>query len=115
MDENFYYLINILNTSDILSEEQAFNYLQKINSINFLYNNMNSYDILDYEKIIFIEITYKNNQNIQELVQQIKQNISSGYIYKEKLKERIYDVYDTSNLYTEYHSERYFSGIPKDE
>ena len=114
MDNNFYYLINAIDTNEILSEEQALKYLQKINSRDFLYNNVCNYDILDYEKSIFIEMTYSaTNPDIQKLITEIKNNISFGYIYKEKLKARIFSNYNLSNLYNDYDSERFFSGIPR--
>lgn len=94
--DNFYYLL--INTPTdypiILTEEEALNYLNYINQNNFLYNNISNYDIIDYEKLIFIEYIFIDNQNIQKLLIEIKKNIANGYYLKNQYKNRIFDFKD---------------------
>jgi hypothetical protein len=84
MNENFYFLLinTPLSYPICLNEKEAINYLELILDKNFLYNNISNYDIIDYEKILYIEQEYKNNALIQNMVNELKQLIASGYKIK---------------------------------
>ena len=91
--DNFYYLLTNTPTNYpiTITETEALDYLNYINKSNFLYNNISNYNIIDYEKLIFIEYTFINNQEIQELLIEIKKNIADGYYIKNQYKNRIFD------------------------
>ena len=79
-----------------ISEIEALNYLTVLTDPEFKYNNINCYDIIDYEKLFFIEVTYNNNQKIQELLKQVKSSIAFGYALKNKYRNRILDIPPTN-------------------
>lgn len=93
------------------TEEKALKYLQYINNPKFYYNNMNNYDIIDYEKLIYIEISFQDNLEIQNLIAQIKQNVSDGYKIKNQYRERVLDK-PISALIDKPVNRKGFYGIP---
>ena len=62
------------------------NILKWLHSVvnNHLYNNKST-DTIDYEKLIYIDLNYKDDKEITELVQQIKISISVFYAQKKKV------------------------------
>lgn len=114
MKNNFIYYTNCISNDKIITQEEAKNYLQYLLRDDFLYNNICNYDIIDYEKIIFIEQIFKENQDIQLLINNLKENIATGYQFKKKYKQRIFDNYNTNELLNfDKKNERYFFGLPK--
>ena len=73
----------------ILTEQQALHYLKLINNLFPYYSNMSNYDLIDYQKIIYLEETFANNKEIIFLIKQIKTKISEFYIYKNKYFKRL--------------------------
>lgn len=94
----FYYLIdNTKNIKDLPNtEEEALNYLKYIGSPYFAYKNDNNYDAYNYEKIIYIEMNFLTNIEIQEKIKELKTMISNNYAYKSKYLNRI-----KSKIFTE--------------
>lgn len=94
----FYYLIDNTSITDKIpqTEEEALKYLQYISSSYFAYKNDNNYDAYDYEKIIYIEMNFSNNIEIQNIIQKLKLMISNSYAYKNKYLNRI-----RSKIFTE--------------
>lgn len=116
ISDNFRYLLkNTLYSYPIEEdEEKALDFLKLINNKYFLYNNICNYDILDYEKIIYIEIKFKDSIEIQQLIQDIKNNIAEGYLLKNQYKNRIIDF--PNHLEDEKTSlSKGFYGIPSKE
>lgn len=89
MENNFFYLLQYSNAStvDDLNEQNI------INELSYLLNNTalnnDNYDIINYEWLIFIELSFKNNEQILALINKIKNNIKENYILKEKLLTRL--------------------------
>ena len=89
MENNFFYLLQYSNAStvDDLNEQNI------INELSYLLNNTtlnnDNYDIINYEWLIFIELSFKNNEQISALINEIKNNIKENYILKEKLLTRL--------------------------
>lgn len=115
LDKNFYYLLTNtpLTYPVCLNEEEAITYLKYINSDDFTYNNIGNYDVIDYEKIFYIEIIYGENEIIQSLLNDIKKNIAAGYVFKNQYKNRIFDFINqeeetvTGRIHNKYY------GLPK--
>ena len=116
LHNNYYYLlINTPLTYPVcLNEEEALTYLKYINRDDFQYNNIANYDILDYEKILYIEVSFPDNEEIQKLLTQIKANIATGYAIRNQYKNRLFDFsnYKEERLY-EPSSTKYY-GLPRD-
>lgn len=66
----------------------ARNYLLKILNEKDLSNKL-SIDPINYEKIFYIEQTFKESQEIILLLNKIKKIISDNYFYKQKLLNRL--------------------------
>ena len=66
----------------------AKNYLLKILNDKNLSNKL-SIDPINYEKIFYIEQTFKESQEIILLLNKIKKIISDNYFYKQKLLNRL--------------------------
>lgn len=116
INKNFYYLLtNTPLTYPIcLTEEEAISYLEMIGHPEFLYNNINNYDIIDYEKLIYIEIVYGHNDFIQELLFNIKKSISQGYQIKNQYKNRIIDMPKIIPDKREFFQTEGYFGIPRE-
>ena len=71
--------------------EQAFRYLKIINSPNFYYNSFSNYNIIDFEKIIYLDEVFKNDEEIQKLLLEVKGQIARSYNYKNHYLKRITD------------------------
>ncbi len=116
LHSNYYYLlINTPLTYPVcLTEEEALTYLKYINRDDFQYNNIANYDILDYEKILYIEVSFPDNEEIQKLLTQIKANIATGYVIRNQYKNRLFDFsnYKEERLYEP--SSTKYCGLPRD-
>lgn len=116
IDENFYFLLTNTPISYplCLNLEQAKDYLKLILHDRFQYNNINCYDIIDYEKLFYIEITYGDNPEIAETLIEIKKSIAMGYKIKNQYKNRILDIPKTINLPKEEKTyKKQYYGIPR--
>lgn len=86
-DTNLFYQMTSKYSSINLSLQGALSYLQKI------YNNLklldNQYDIINYEKLIYIDYYYNENEDIQFYLKKIKKKISKTWIDKQKLINRL--------------------------
>lgn len=103
MKQIFYNLINntILTNEIPTTEDKALKYLNFITHNNFNYHNDNSYDALDYEKIIYLEETFKDNLEIQEKIKELKTYICKNYIFKKKFQKRIKStIFNNKNVYS---------------
>ena len=69
--------------------ESAKKYLLFINKT--LWNNLSTIDIIDYERLIYIELTFPEDEEIQNLVQILKENICKNYKFKWKYINRLID------------------------
>lgn len=116
LHNNFYYLL--INTPIsyplCLTEKEALTYLKYIHKDDYLYNNVTNYDVLDYEKIFYIEVNFPNNAEIQNLLFLIKKDIATGYKIRNQYKNRIFDFtnYAEERVY-EPSTEKYY-GLPRD-
>ena len=116
LHSNFAYLLN--NTPPdypiCLDETEALKYLEVINNRDFGYNNINAYDIIDYEKVIYIETMFPKHEKIQALLNEIKANIAYGYKLKNQYKNRVIDIpiYNDWKVEEERNEEGY-CGIPR--
>lgn len=117
MYNNFHFLLTSTPPFNnfILSEEEAIKYLKYINNENFLYNNVCCYDIVDYEKICYIEMLYKDNKEIQEIIFKIKQKIFEGYEIKNQYRERVLDYQLIKQQINNTLERNGFYGIPFNE
>lgn len=70
-------------------EEDALLYLKLLLDKDFLYLNWLNFDVIDYEKIIYIEMNFSNNEEIKQLLDILKSNISNNYIIKNNYLNRI--------------------------
>ena len=71
-----------------ISIEESIKFLNKLlNSKN--YSNRTSYDFIDYEKLLFIENQYENNEEIMFLIKKIKNIISKNYLFKQQLLNKL--------------------------
>ena len=113
---NFVYLLD--NTPPdypiCLDEKEALKYLEVIDSEEFGYNNINAYDIIDYEKLIYIETMFPKHEKIQALLNEIKASIAYGYKLKNQYKNRVIDIpiYNDWKVEEERNEEGY-GGIPR--
>lgn len=81
---------NIPNADPIpVDESEAINYLYFLDRTFF--DNGYSLDLINYEKLIYIEFTYPFNQKIQQLIKNIKQNIANNFSLKYKYIQRLTD------------------------
>lgn len=99
----------------ITSEEDALKYLYFLDQT--LANSSSIYDIFDYELIIYIELFFQNNEEIQQLLTNIKANIYHDFIIKHKYIKRLTDDLCKCNLpKLPYDNYRYRTlGIKKEE
>lgn len=69
--------------------EEAIEYLYFLDRT--FYDNLYSIDLIDYEKLIYIEIQFGENKKVLQLISNIKNNISNNFIIKHKYISRITD------------------------
>lgn len=77
------------------SKEEVLKYLKFWNRTQL--NNSNTIDIVNYEQLIYYEMAYKDDKDIQILIQTIKENIAYNY----KIKALLIDNYVDKDLYKE--------------
>ena len=86
-DTNLFYQMTFQYSAINLSLQEALSYLQKI------YNNLqlldNQYEIINYEKLIYIDYYYNENEDIQFYLKKIKKKIAKTWINKQKLINRL--------------------------
>ena len=80
---------NIPNETCLYTEDEAREYLLILNRT--WWDNGSSIDVTDYEKLIYIKVTYKDNPDIQNLVSIIEEKVCDNYIFKQKYIKRITD------------------------
>lgn len=73
----------------ISSEQDALKYLYLIDCA--LANSSTVYNIIDYELLIYLELYFQKNEEIQQLLLNIKENIYHNFILKHKYICRITD------------------------
>jgi hypothetical protein len=72
-----------------LDRKDAINFLKLIGHPDFYYGSFHNYDIIDYKKLIYIEMSFQDDLEIQELLKEIKQFITEAFIYKHQYIKRI--------------------------
>ena len=82
------------------TETEALNYLYFLDRT--LFDNSYSLDLIDYEKLIYIEVHFSTNLTIRQLLITIKQNISDNFIIKPKYIQRITDDLCSNEIKTTY-------------
>lgn len=90
-ESNFHALVNNTNINFplYLERQEILKYLKLINSFNKFYSNMCNFDLIDYQRLIYIEENYSDDEEIINLIKTIKQRISESYIYKHKYLKRL--------------------------
>ena len=71
------------------TKEEAKKYLLFLNRTDW--DNIAPIDLIDYEKLIYIAQTFKNDDDINNLIQIIFERITRNYIYKQKYLKCITD------------------------
>lgn len=106
--QSFINMINNTPSNFLLNEEESLEYLLFLNRT--YWNNLATVDIIDYEKLIYIELNFPNNYEIQNLISIIKENIYKNYKYKNKLLSRILDnnIFNNNKLYFNQVKHTYF-------
>lgn len=80
----------------ISNEEDALKYLYFLDQT---YSNSSSaFNIIDYELLIYLELYFKQNEKIQQLIINIKSNIFHDFIVKHKYIKRLTDDLCKRNL-----------------
>lgn len=82
------------------SEQEALNYLYFLDRT--LFDNGYSLDLIDYEKLIYIEVNFSTNKTIRQLLINVKQNISDNFVIKHKYIQRLTDDLCTNAIETTY-------------
>lgn len=115
LSPNFQYIL--LNTPWsyplAITKEQALKYLTLISREEFLYNNVHCYDAIDYQKLIFLEMHFANDSDIQEKILSIKNDIAIGYKIQNQYRNRIMDMPENDMLSMAFWKEGFY-GIPRD-
>lgn len=107
-----YYFKKIIDlpqeTSLILpnSRDEIINKLKFWNKTSL--NNANSIDVVLYEQLIYFEIFYKNDEEIQLLVQILKEKIANNYRIKAALIDNLVDkdIFNDIDFISTYGGER---------
>lgn len=73
----------------ISSEEEALKYLYLID--RSIANSSTVYNVIDYELLIYLELYFQNNEEIQQLIVNIKENVYHSFILKHKYVLRLTD------------------------
>lgn len=82
------------------TEKEALNYLYFVDRT--LFDNSYSLDLINYEKLIYIEVNFSSNATIRQLLINIKQNISDNFIIKHKYLQRLTDNLCADEIQTTY-------------
>lgn len=86
-DTNLFYSMTFKYSDINLSLQDSIKYLQNI------YNNLklleNQYKIINYDKLIYIDFYYGENEEIQFYLKKIKKKIADTWIKKQKLINRL--------------------------
>lgn len=77
----------------VSNEEEALKYLKWWNRTNW--NGASTIDIIDYEKLIYIEMKFGANEEIKNLIKILKEKIMYSYELRKKYMDNIIDT----NLY----------------
>ena len=80
----------------ISTEKDALKYLYLIDGAAA--NASTIYNVIDYELLIYLELYFQDNQEIQQLLSNIKTNIYHNFILKHKYIMRITDDLCTNNF-----------------
>lgn len=71
------------------NDKEALIYLNLLLDEEFIYFNQLCYDLIDYEKIFYIEQNFCYNIDVKEKIEEIKQRISKNYIAKNQYMARL--------------------------
>lgn len=71
------------------NDKEALIYLNLLLDEEFIYFNWLCYDLIDYEKIFYIEQNFCYNIDVKEKIEKIKQKISENYVAKNKYMTRL--------------------------
>lgn len=71
------------------TKEQALNYLKIIDSWGEYYLSSSNFKLIDYERFIYLECEFTEDEEIMTLVNKIKERIARGYKYKQQYLKRI--------------------------
>lgn len=90
-NNNFHNLVLNTKTEYPLcnSKEEALKYLKLIDHPDFFYGTFSNYDIIDYPKLIYIEVEFGDDEEIKKILNSIKNTIKSAFIYKHQYFQRI--------------------------
>lgn len=89
MKNNFFDLLQYTsNELDFINEQSANDELDYYLNLE-IFPNISLFDIIDYEKLIYIELRFLNNKEIQEKITRIKYLISQNYYDRKKLINRL--------------------------
>lgn len=80
-------LIALYTNNDNLRIENLKNYLKKC--LNTPLNNISQYDLINYEKLIYIYINYQEEEEIMQDIELLFNKIANNYEIKEKIKKRL--------------------------
>ena len=75
---------SIDDIEDIQIIKQYLKYLETTD-----YNNHNIYDIINYEKLIYIFVNFQDNEEIMNSLEIIFNKIANNYSVKRKLREHL--------------------------
>lgn len=86
MQNNFFQLLKY--TKSFLNH---YDESQAKNDLEYWIKHPNNavFDIIDYEKLIYIELNFPDSLDIQELIQQLKVIIAENYLQKKQLMNRL--------------------------
>lgn len=92
MDKALYYkdffdLLSYSNTGDL----DQYNRMNVITELNYYLEHPNNsvYDIIDYEKLIYFEIRFGDDEEIMNKLTTLKYIICKNYILRKKLLHRL--------------------------
>lgn len=90
-NSSFHNLINSTKVDYPLfnDKEKAINYLKIIDSWGDYYLSASNFKLIDYERLIYLECQFKTDEEVMNLLNQIKERIGYGYEYKQKYLKRI--------------------------
>lgn len=87
---NYQFLIdNVPEDKAIYTEEEALHYLLIVNRT--WWNGTYSINVIDYEKLIYIEKTFPDNIEIQRLIDIIKENTAKNFRLRRQYIARLSD------------------------
>lgn len=80
----------------ISNEEDALKYLYFLDQTSA--DSSSAFNIIDYELLIYLELYFKQNEKIQQLIMNIKSNVFHDFITKHKYIKRLTDDLCKRNL-----------------